>query len=135
MYENDEPLKAAPISADASPKAQSPKLQAILEPQDRAPSVARKEDLLFEDILDVEGPLRTALAGTTGDVVPADACTTGVLGSIESISVRVDAPVGVLLRAQSQDLHLAAEAGDADRLRIALAALVDTLSTLRGPRA
>jgi hypothetical protein len=135
MYKNDEPRKPGPDAVDASPSMAAGGRE-IGEAEDRAPSDAHVRDLLFEDILDVEGPLRRALAGSVADPAShrADACTTGLLGSIESISVRVDAPIGALLRAQSQDLRAAAEAQDADRLCSAQAALVDTLTILRKPR-
>jgi hypothetical protein len=133
MYKNDEPRKSKPGALDTS--AGVPAVEAAsLEVHERAPSVARVEDLLFEDILDVEGPLRRALAGAVAGAATRDACTTAILGSIESISVRVDAPIGALLRAQAQDFRAAAETTDADRLHIAQSALVDTLAALRLPR-
>jgi hypothetical protein len=140
MYNNDEPREPGPGAVDVSPAIPAARRE-IGEPLDRAPSAAHVRDVLFEDILDVEGPLRLALA--RGCVAPVasttpgpaayreDACTTLLLGSIESISVRVDAPIGALLRAQSQDLQAAAEALDANRLSCAQSALVDTLAALR----
>lgn len=84
--------------------------------------------MLFEDILDIEGALRVALAADA-DFTPSD-LEQMKLGIVD-LAGRVPDAVLAQLRTLAGDLQAAVAADDAAQVRASQSALVETLTSLR----
>ncbi|WP_404480120.1 hypothetical protein [Novosphingobium sp. BL-52-GroH] len=85
-------------------------------------------DKLFEDILDVEGALRVAMASAAGFyVTDIDKVELG----IGELAGRLPEPSASQLRAHAQALRAAIDAKDAPQVRANQAVIVETLTALR----
>ena len=88
-------------------------------------AAASVEAILFEDILDIEGPLRQALAAGDG----ACAVSLGSLETnLEAMAGRIPADAFDLLQVQLRAMHSADDVGALARSR---ADMVETLTALR----
>lgn len=94
--------------------------------EDGALSPAQADDLLFEDILELEGSLRASLV----NAVPG-LDVRAITVAAESIIERVTADAGIDLGAALQALDLASQAGDGNDAQAEKRAMISALTTLR----
>lgn len=120
MFRKDEPLKSdhgahefASIEAGFAPTANE---------SDAA------EDALFEDILDIEATLRSALSAVAGFAPPADGV---VERGIAHLAGRISDEDFTALQGQIDSLRAAIEAQDSGAVRTVQTAIVESLVALR----
>jgi len=124
MYQDDEPLNASGTPR----KFASIKPAAPAVPHAGSTTVEAAEDALFEDILEIEGALRMAMASVAGFGAPA---TGQVERGIGELAGRIPDEDFVLLRAHAQALTAATDNKDAAQVRSSQVLLVDALTSLR----
>ncbi|KQM22245.1 hypothetical protein ASE49_02855 [Novosphingobium sp. Leaf2] len=100
--------------------------------EDGALSPAQAEDLLFEDILELEGSLRASIGDAGGDAGES-LDIRGIAGATDSVALRATREAGAYLRASLQALRDAAQRGNAAATQGAKQAMIDALTALRQP--
>ncbi|WP_159977551.1 MULTISPECIES: hypothetical protein [unclassified Novosphingobium] len=124
MYQDDEPLNSLGTPRKfASIKSAIPAM-----PHAGAASDGSEEDMLFEDILDIEGPLHLAMNSVAGFGAPAVGQIDKGIGELAG---RISDADFAQLRTQAQALNTAIDAGDAAQVRASQAAIIETLTSLR----
>jgi len=121
MYKDDKPLAAPANAANAGAAGAAVAAAPIW-------STAQEQDALFEDILDIEGPLRLALASPTGAASPS---VSEVETAVAALAKRVPEAIFSQLRIHTQALRVASNDQDKVQVRANQAALVDALASLR----
>jgi hypothetical protein len=124
MFRKDEPLKS---DHDARKFAS---IEAGFAATSTGADAAEEifEDTLFEDILDIEAALRTAMSAVAGFTAPADDVAER---GIAQLAGRIPDEDFTALQAQADALRAAIEAQDAGAVRTGQAAIVDSLVALR----
>jgi hypothetical protein len=124
MFRKDEPLKSdrdvrefASIEAGFATK-----------PHGTNAAEETLEDTLFEDVLDIEAALRTAMSAVAGFSAPADDV---VEHGIAQLAGRIADEDFATLSSQADTLRAAVEAQDAAGVRAGQAAIVESLVMLR----
>ncbi|HUD29689.1 MAG TPA: hypothetical protein VMQ93_12510, partial [Novosphingobium sp.] len=117
MFKDDKPTNAANDAANLVP---------IIAPDDEWVNI-RAHDELFEDVLDIEGPMRVAMTAVAGFSSPGlDEFERG----IAVLDGRIPDAACSRLRAEAAVLRATVDAGDAAGVRSAQAAIVDNLASL-----
>ncbi|EJL31177.1 hypothetical protein [Novosphingobium sp. AP12] len=96
--------------------------------QDEEWAQARERDELFEDILDIEGPMRLAMTAVAGFAQPGIAELDRGLAVLDG---RIPEAASLQLRAHANALSAAADANDVTGVRAAQGTIVDMLALLR----
>jgi hypothetical protein len=118
MFKDDKPAGAANEVDGAIPAPT----------QDEEWTKARERDELFEDILDIEGPVRFAMTAVAGFAQPGTAELDRGLAVLDG---RIPEAASLQLRAHVNALSAAADANDVTGVRAAQGTIVDMLVSLR----
>lgn len=118
MFKDDKPLAAANDTAKVK----------VVDASQGEWATAQNEDDLFEDILDIEGPVRSAMIAVAGFSSPG---VDDLERGIAVLDGRIPEETSALLRTQADTIRKTAAAGDAAGMRVAQGAVVDLLVALR----
>jgi hypothetical protein len=118
MFKDDKPLAAANDTAKVSP----------VDAAEGDWAMARAEDDLFEDILDIEGPVRSAMTTVAGFTMPG---IEDLESGITLLEGRIPDEASTSLNTGAARIRKAVAAGDAAEVRAAQSAVVEMLVALR----